>query len=257
MKRLLDDSLPPRAAALLRSAGTDVPPRAVERKARLVSVVAATAATTAARSRLPSGKWLGILSLVAVAGAGVVGSGYSLSPSSSAPSVSVAKEATDEADRQAPSAEGDTPNAAPSAPPPSQPAAISVTDLPSASPAISAARPKAPVVANADAPAPSTIARASDSAVASLADELKAVDEARAAFVAHDPALALNRVESYRHRFPSGRFMDETEALEIQSLAALGRSDEARAKAARFLAQHPESPYAQRVRSVVGSRSEH
>ncbi|MBN9166777.1 MAG: hypothetical protein J0I07_37940, partial [Myxococcales bacterium] len=127
---------------------------------------------------------------------------------------------------------------------------IDVMDLPTATAAAAPVRVRPPAAASAE-PAAAARARAS-SGTPSLEDELAAVDQARAAFVGRNPALALARVDSYRRDFPAGRFMDEANALEIQALVALERRDEARNKAARFLAEHPDSPYAQRVRSAVG-----
>lgn len=104
----------------------------------------------------------------------------------------------------------------------------------------------------ASAPAPEMVpAPAQTSARATPGDELKAVDDARAAFVDGRHDLTLGRIASYRQTFPSGRFVAEIDALEVQALAALGRRAEARAKAARYLAEHPRSPYAQRVRAAA------
>jgi hypothetical protein len=261
MKRLLEDSLPGRTATLLRSAASDVPPRIDEEKARLRSVVSASAARTSARSSLLSGKWLGLLSLV-VATTGLAGSGYVFSSASQAPHVSQTVEApstpaapiAQAAPLAAAAMESDVPAALPSAP--ARPEGIAVKDLPTAS-NNRVALPKPHPLPSAEAPAAvaatPTSMRPSEGAPR-LEDELKAVDDARAAFVDHQPSLALNRVETYRHRFPSGHFTAEIDALEIQALAALDRNDEARAKAARFIAEHPESPYAQRVRSAVSAK---
>ena len=133
---------------------------------------------------------------------------------------------------------------------PAPPKSVAVMDLPSV-PAVTAPPVKSHAPPSTD-PVRAATAPSAASSAPGLQDELRAVDAARAAFVEHHPALALERVESYRRRFPSGHFMDEADALEIQSLAALGRNDEARARADRFLATRPDSPYAQRVRSAVG-----
>jgi len=247
MKRLLEGSIPPRAAALLRSAAADVPPRAAEEKVRLASVVSGARAASDARSRLTSAKWLGALSLVVAASAGVVGTGYFQSPSP--PAVTTATEEPIEA-KSATFTESTARAAATSAPSPAAQETIDVMDLPTATAAAAPVRVRPPAAASAE-PAAAARARAS-SGTPSLEDELAAVDQARAAFVGRNPALALARVDSYRRDFPAGRFMDEANALEIQALVALERRDEARNKAARFLAEHPDSPYAQRVRSAVG-----
>ena len=247
MKRLLDGSLPPRAATLLRSAATDVPLRAAEEKARLASVVASEVTAPAAGGRVSSGKWMGILSLATVVAAGAIGTGYQLSTAGSTPRPPSSSEAPPLDPPPASPAQG-TELATPA---PAPPKSVDVMDLPSApalrsQPARALAAPSAEHLAD-------TAARPSSGAP-SLSDELAAVDAARAAFVERNPGLAVDRVESYRRRFPSGHFMDEAEALEIQALVALGRNDEARTKANRFLATRPESPYAQRVRSAIGAK---
>ena len=245
MKRLAEGSLPGRAATLLRSAATDVPPRAEEKKARLVSVVSSEVTARSARGRLASGKWLGVLSLAVVAAAGALGTGYRLSSSAPAHRPSASLEELPLASPQASHAE----SAEVAAPSPAPPKSVDVMDLPS----VPVARPQLarPLPPPSAEHRPEATAHAGSGA-ASLEDELKAVDEARAAFVEYNPSLALARVESYRRRFPAAHFMDEAEALEIQALVALGRNEEARTGAERFLAARPESPYAQRVRSAAG-----
>ncbi|MBX3213286.1 MAG: hypothetical protein KF850_14720 [Labilithrix sp.] len=247
MKPLLEGSISPRAAALLRSAASDVPPGAAEEKARLVSVVAGGGAAHDAPSRVTYGKWLGALAFVVAVSAGVVGSGYL----ESTPSPVASTAAADPMEPKSAPATDSTAQAAPTnAPSPASPRSIGVMDLPSAAVALPPPRVRSHAAASAE-PVAAATARASDAP--SLEDELAAVDQARAAFVGRDPTLALARVESYRRRFPVGRFMDEADALEIQALVSLARSDEARVKAARFLAEHPDSPYAQRVRSAVNA----
>lgn len=259
MKRLVEGSLSPRAASLLRSAATDVPPRAAEEKARLVTAVASSMTAPGAGSPLSSGKWLGVVSLAVIVTAGALAAGYRLTSAGSASTLPVS---TSNAETRLAPAEpnvGDDAIAV-AAPTPAPPKSVDVMDLPSAPVRASGgtralAAPSAIAASEAARPtAPSTASSTNRSSAGtpSLEDELRAVDEARAAFVDNNPTLALERVDSYRRRFPSGRFLDEAEALEIQSLVALGRSEEARLRADRFLATRPASPYAQRVRSAVG-----
>ncbi|MDF2694635.1 MAG: hypothetical protein K0S65_3018, partial [Labilithrix sp.] len=87
--------------------------------------------------------------------------------------------------------------------------------------------------------------------VASLQDELALVDKARVALAQGNAREALARVGEYRARFAAPRFADEADALEVSALAALGDHAAARSKAERFVVAHPDSPYLQRVRSVV------
>ncbi len=254
MKRLVEGSLSPRAASLLRSAATDVPPRAAEEKARLVTAVASSMTAPGAGRPLSSGKWLGVVSLAVIVTAGALAAGYRLSTASSASTLPVSTSNPETRLAPAEPNVGDDAIAV-AAPAPAPPKSVDVMDLPSAPVRASGgtralAAPSA-ITAPEARPTPSSADR-SAAGTPSLEDELRAVDEARAAFVDNNPTLALERVDSYRRRFPSGRFLDEAEALEIQSLVALGRSEEARLRADRFLATRPASPYAQRVRSAVG-----
>ena len=94
---------------------------------RLASVVSGARAASDARSRLTSAKWLGALSLVVAASAGVVGTGYFQSPSP--PAVTTATEEPIEA-KSATSTESTARAAATSAPSPAAQETIDVMDLP-------------------------------------------------------------------------------------------------------------------------------
>ena len=63
---------------------------------------------------------------------------------------------------------------------------------------------------------------------------------------------ALETLRHYRDRYPAGSFRPEASALEIEALMKLGRADEARALAERFVAQHRGSLLARRVADVAG-----
>ncbi|MEZ4447497.1 MAG: hypothetical protein R3B72_50945 [Polyangiaceae bacterium] len=106
----------------------------------------------------------------------------------------------------------------------------------------------APVVAA--APATTAHARGPIPARPSLAEEVAALDRARKA-LADDPEGALDALDDYRERFHDGALAEEAEVLQIESLARAGKADATRARAAAFLAAHPESPLAPRVRAVV------
>jgi hypothetical protein len=88
----------------------------------------------------------------------------------------------------------------------------------------------------------------------SVEDELAAIDAVRSALGARAPDRALDRITRYRSTFTTPNFADEADTLEIQALAALGRVDQAREHAERFLEAHPNSPYKERVRAVAGLR---
>ncbi len=120
------------------------------------------------------------------------------------------------------------------------------TDVP-ASTATAASLPPAP--ATADVPAPTTALPAGPTTLDAEADLLRRADAARKS---GDAAGALALLEQHRARYPNGILVEEREAERIVVLCALGRTDEARAAAARFLRDHPRSPQAARVRASCG-----
>lgn len=82
-----------------------------------------------------------------------------------------------------------------------------------------------------------------------LVEEVAAIDRARTA-MSDDPEAALAELEAYRRDFAGGALAQEAEVLRIESLARSGRADQAREAATVFLAAHPDSPLAARVRAV-------
>ncbi len=142
------------------------------------------------------------------------------------------------------------PAVAPSPPPTTEPPAVSPADLPSA--------PTAAVVTP-TAPPPST--RAQGSAVAhtdapsSVTEEIASFDRARAALEAGEVDRALALLDTYERRFPAGTFVQEAEVLRVKALSAKGDRAGARRTGERFLAAHPSSPHASRIRAIVDSSS--
>jgi hypothetical protein len=86
---------------------------------------------------------------------------------------------------------------------------------------------------------------------ASLADELRLIEEARSATARHEHALALRLLDAYAQRFPKQSLRSEATLLRIESLAASGATDAARQLGRTFLTRHPNGPYARRVRSLL------
>lgn len=84
-----------------------------------------------------------------------------------------------------------------------------------------------------------------------LARETKQVIDIRS-LAGADPARALALAEASQREFPGGAFSEEREALIISSMARVGRTVEARARADRFFASHPASPYAARIHTLLG-----
>ena len=86
---------------------------------------------------------------------------------------------------------------------------------------------------------------------ASMGDELMYLDAAREALARSDPAAALQAIDAYHERVARPRFEEEATVLRIDALVASGRSDSARGLGERYLALHPESAYAQHMRSIL------
>jgi hypothetical protein len=83
-----------------------------------------------------------------------------------------------------------------------------------------------------------------------LKQEVKNLAEIRAA-AASDPARALSLADEGNRKFSGGMLGEEREASAILALSRLGRTAEARRRAARFLEEHPRSSFAERVRLSV------
>lgn len=66
-----------------------------------------------------------------------------------------------------------------------------------------------------------------------------------------NPARALQLTAQHQKLFPSGGLTQERQVLEIDALYRLGRASEADARAQRFIAQHPGSSYARRVKDLM------
>ena len=66
----------------------------------------------------------------------------------------------------------------------------------------------------------------------------------------------MDTLESYQALFPAGAMQTEAAALRVEALAAAGRRQEAVTSGRAFLAAHPQSPLAQRVRAVLSKLEE-
>lgn len=83
-----------------------------------------------------------------------------------------------------------------------------------------------------------------------LAEELEGLRSARAE---SSPAARLRMLQAHRRRFGDGVVGIERDALEIETLCELGKSDRARVAADRFFAAHPSSPLRTRLRAACPS----
>jgi hypothetical protein len=88
--------------------------------------------------------------------------------------------------------------------------------------------------------------------IASLAEQQALLDVARSAFARSDYAATLAALATHFQRYPKSVLGEEREALGIKALAATGRTAEAKARAARFKAQFPQSLLLPSVQDSVG-----
>jgi TolA-binding protein len=148
--------------------------------------------------------------------------------------------------------------------PTSSPAEVQVAVQPP--PKTQPALPRAPSPASESAPAEPEPAKASGPRHApprpsgvkstpsrsSLADELAALDAARAALQAGDAPSALRHLNDHAREFPRGRLQLEAEVLRIEALARTGNRAASASRARRFLERHPNSVLAPRLRRYAG-----
>ncbi|HEY4013510.1 MAG TPA: hypothetical protein VGM06_09245 [Polyangiaceae bacterium] len=145
----------------------------------------------------------------------------------------------------------DPPQAPPAAAAPASPAA-----LPEARTARPPEDPASPSSSLAPQPSPTrAAARAVDAppASSSLAAERALLDIARRDLAQGEAAQALALTETHARRFPHPELAEEREAIAIQALVLEGRSDEARARAAKFRARAPNSLFLPAVEASVAS----
>jgi hypothetical protein len=84
-----------------------------------------------------------------------------------------------------------------------------------------------------------------------LSSELAMLERARALVEADRPSDALAALAAYDATFPRGLRAQEAEALRIDALVRAGDRPDAEAHARAFLASHPQSPHAPRVRALL------
>lgn len=131
--------------------------------------------------------------------------------------------------------------------PPARVVVPKVAAVPERAPAPRADVPRVPEAeATSRAPVPQEIVKADD-----LDRELLLVEKAQGALRA-DPAGALATAAVHLREFPSGQLAQEREVVAIEALVALGRGEEATARAAAFRAKWPTSAHLRRIDTLVG-----
>ena len=135
---------------------------------------------------------------------------------------------------------------------------VRVEDLPPApaaapgSPVATQARPLAgPKMAPSVALAPPPSTNAPAPSADDFRDELALVERVRTQLSSGDHEACLRSIDQYGARFHGGAFVQEVEVMRIEALAASGDRGRARTFGGKFLSEHPTSPYAGRVRSVL------
>ncbi len=88
-----------------------------------------------------------------------------------------------------------------------------------------------------------------------LAEEVAALDRARQMVPLH-PEAAIELLDAYDRSFPHGDLAPEALVLRIDALVRSGRSAAGEALGAAYLAQHPRSPHAQRIRAMIAPKDE-
>jgi hypothetical protein len=86
---------------------------------------------------------------------------------------------------------------------------------------------------------------------ASSVVELQALARVRRALSGNESARALALLDDFSRRFPASRVAEEAAVLRIETLRALGRSNEARALARHFLRERPSSVYGAKVSAMT------
>jgi hypothetical protein len=87
-------------------------------------------------------------------------------------------------------------------------------------------------------------------------EEVKLMNGAQLALRSGNPSHALQLLNEDARRFPNGKLASARAVAHMVALCRLGRADEARLEADRFLAKNPSSPFADRVKAVCSSPSE-
>lgn len=88
-----------------------------------------------------------------------------------------------------------------------------------------------------------------------LAEENQLLREARSAARAGNASVALSTLQRLDQRFPRGALLQERELLRVQTLEALGKHTQARARAKAFVRRYPNSPYSKHLSKLTAPSS--
>jgi hypothetical protein len=143
--------------------------------------------------------------------------------------------------------------------PPPPPQVLSVTSalLPSSS-AGSASAPVAvdttgPSAGTVAAPVPSSTSKSNGSAA--LAQERAVLDRARQKLASDEAGDALQLLEQHAHSYPNGKLTEEREAMMVNVLVSLGRTEQAKARGESFQTRFPKSLMLSSVKAALAANS--
>lgn len=97
----------------------------------------------------------------------------------------------------------------------------------------------------------SLAAPSASSGATTLVEELALINSVRAALENSAAQAALRSLDEYASKYPNGRLSTEALVLRVSAFAALGDRASAKRLAEELLATDPDSPYAQRLRSLA------
>jgi hypothetical protein len=89
-----------------------------------------------------------------------------------------------------------------------------------------------------------------------LADELATLDVAREAIAAGDASRAFQALDRHDRAFPRALLGPEATVLRVEAMVLRGDRTGAASLGTAFLAAHPRSPHASRIRSLIGATGE-
>lgn len=116
---------------------------------------------------------------------------------------------------------------------------------------VSNASSVAPLTASSvEAPSP-----AKSPAGGTLAEERAVLDRARQKLAAADPERALSFLEQHARKYPNGKLSEEREAMLINVLVSLGRTEQAKARGAAFRKRFPKSLMQASVKAALAANS--
>jgi hypothetical protein len=250
--RILDGGSGNWERKILESATRDAPTpefraRVAKELVVLASVATLTSATTATAQTLSVVAWLKLLGAGAVMGLATAGISYAIgtTPRHTVHDVAAPAERTAAPAAIAPPRTIEAMDAAKTDVPPAPSAPAASLRAPSRE----EAEPERPVAA-ANSALPSRASMAPPDTA--LSEELRAIEKVRRALAAGDATAALGVLDRYEVAGGTKLLAVEAKVLRIEALARQGNDAGARSLARRFYTEHPDSPYLQRVRSLVG-----